>query len=86
MNINIDRPMVTIFFEIKRNLPFESRDAMKISAPDIGERLLDIHRASNNPSLKTLIEKFFARAGDDWTHRINPPKKSLLTSFYRQAV
>jgi len=41
--MNIDRPMVTLFFEIKRNLPFESRDAMKLSAPDIGE--LTTHQA-----------------------------------------
>lgn len=83
--MNIDRPMVTLFFEIKRNLPFESRDAMKLSAPDIGERLLDIHRASGNPSLRSLIERFFMRAGDDWMNRINPPKKPLL-NFHRASL
>jgi len=83
--MNIDRPMVTLFFEIKRNLPFESRDAMKLSAPDIGERLLDIHHASGNKSLKSLIEKFFSRAGEDWIKRVAPPKKTLL-NFYRATV
>lgn len=79
---NIDRPMANIFFEIKRNLPHEARDGMKIAAPDVGDRLIDIYQASNNPALRDLIEKFFDRAGSDWLTRLKPPKRPRL-SFYR---
>jgi len=75
--MNIDRPMVNLFFEIKRTLPSESRDTIKLSAPDIGERLLDIHQASSGDRyLQALIERFFVRAGEDWSERIAEFSKS----------
>jgi len=74
--LNINRPMATIFFEIKRSMPFESRKNMKISSPDVGERLIDIYDASNNEALRQLIEKFMAKAGLDWSKRLgqNPSR------------
>ena len=83
--MNIDRPMVSLFFEIKRNLPYATRADMKIAAPDVGERLLDIYHSSSDPSLKTLIASFLGRAGDDWSKRMEPNKKPKL-AFYRRAV
>lgn len=82
---NIDRPMANLFFEIKRNLPYAARDGMKIAAPDVADRLIDIYQASNNPALRSLIEKFFDRAGSDWMARLNPPKKPRLTFYRSQA-
>ncbi|MFT5571512.1 MAG: hypothetical protein ACI9FR_000429 [Cryomorphaceae bacterium] len=83
--MNIDRPMVSLFFEIKRNLPYATRADMKIAAPDVGDRLLDIYQSSDDESLKALIESFLQRAGGDWTKRMVSNKKPKL-SFYRRAV
>jgi len=80
--MNIDRPMVSLFFEIKRNMPFEQRDDMKISAPDVGERLVSIYRHSNNEALRQLIENFMSRAGTDWSKQLSPSKKPKMM-FYR---
>lgn len=80
--LNIDRPMVSLFFEIKRNMPFDQRKDMKIAAPNIGEQLVSIYRDSNNKSLKGLIENFMEHAGQGWAQRLNAPKKSKLL-FYR---
>ena len=68
--LNINRPMATIFFEIKRSMPFESRKHMKISSPDVGDRLINIYDASNNKALRQLIEQFMAKAGPDWSERL----------------
>lgn len=80
--MNIDRPMVSLFFEIKRNMPFDERNDMKISAPDVGDRLVSIYRASNNQALRQLIEKFMSRAGSDWKSQLEPHKRAKLM-FYR---
>ena len=69
--IVIDRPMVNLFFEIKRSMPFESRKNMKIASPDVADRLIDIYDASNNPSLRLLIEQFMAKAGQEWSQRLS---------------
>lgn len=79
MNIdrpNIDRAMVNLFFEIKRNMPFEQREHMKISSPDVGEKLVSIYHRSSNNSLKQLIEDFMQRAGGTWAGKLSPSKRS----------
>jgi hypothetical protein len=79
MNINrpnIDRAMVTLFFEIKRNMPFESRDNLKISSPVIGTQLISIYQNSNDKSLQRLIEEFMQRAGETWVNKLSKPQKS----------
>ncbi len=83
--MNIDRPMVSLFFEIKRNMPFDERNDMKISAPDVGERLVSIYRGSNNQALRELIENFMSRAGSDWRNQLEPKKRPKLM-FYRGAA
>ncbi len=75
---NIDRAMVSLFFEIKRNMPSEQREQMKISSPLIGQQLISIYQQSNNEALRFLIEKFMDRAGDDWRSRLSPTRKSRL--------
>lgn len=79
MNIdrpNIDRAMVTLFFEIKRNMPFEARDELKISSPVIGTQLISIYQKSNDKPLRRLIEEFMQRAGDTWVSKLSQPRKS----------
>jgi len=76
--MNIDRPMVSLFFEIKRNMPATDREEMKIAAPDVGDRLVAIYQNSNNSALKELIETFMNHAGADWTKQLSKPKKSRM--------
>lgn len=89
MNIdrpNIDRAMVTLFFEIKRNMPFDAREDMKISSPVIGKQLISIYHHSNNKPLKQLIEDFMLRAGDAWVSQLGKPRKSKLTKVSESII
>lgn len=83
---NIDRPMVSLFFEIKRLLPYDARASMKIAAPDVADRLIDIHQASSDLALRALIEKFFNRAGHQWSVKLKPTKRDLLSLYRNQNV
>ncbi len=74
--LNIDRAMVSLFFEIKRNMPYEQREEMKISSPTIGTSLVKLYRSSSNQALKRLIRDFMQHAGDDWLAKIAKPKKA----------
>ena len=83
----IDRKMVSLFFEIKRSLPENIRESVKISAQDVCQRLVKIHSLSNDNRLKNLIERFLELAGDDWMTRIEPLNKSIAKSFsYKQKI
>lgn len=74
--LNIDRAMVSLFFEIKRNMPFEQREEMKISSPTIGTSLVEVYQNSSNKALKRLIRDFMQKAGEDWLAKIATPKKT----------
>lgn len=76
--MNIDRKMVSLFFEIKRNMPYEQREDMKIASHDIGERLIGIYQESDDRTMKTLIEQFMLRAGPKWAGKLS---SSLTTKF-----
>lgn len=79
MNIDrpeLDRAMVTLFFEIKRNMPYAQRERMKISSPNIGQQLIAIYEESRSHSLKRLIRDFMERAGSDWAKKLRPEKKN----------
>ena len=69
--MNIDRQMVSLFFEIKRNMPYEQRDGMKIASHDIGERLVGIYQESDDRTIRVLIEKFMLRAGPEWAGKLS---------------
>ena len=83
--MNIDRPMASLFFEIKREAPFEERADMKISAPDVGQRLVTLYKATDNKALKKMIKTFMDHAGEDWAQQLAEPKKSKLL-FYRSSA
>ena len=76
--MNIDRPMVSLFFEIKRNMPTPDREEMRIAAPDVGDRLVEIYQSSSNSALKELIETFMDHAGSDWTKQLGKKQKSRI--------
>ena len=69
--MNIDRKMVTLFFEIKRNMPFEQREDMKIASHDLGDRLVGIYQESDNRTMRMLIEQFMMRAGPKWAGKLS---------------
>lgn len=82
---NIDRAMVSLFFEIKRNMPLDQREGMKISSPNIAQQLIGIYEESSNNALKQLIHDFMVRAGDSWAKKLRPIKKRKQL-FPREAI
>jgi len=85
--MQIDRNMVSLFFEIKRSLPSDERNSLKISSPTIGQQLVKIHYSTGDNRLKDLIERFLEFAGEDWTRRIRPLRKSITKDYaYKRKV
>lgn len=84
--MNIDRPMANLFFQIKRSMPFELRDQMKISAPDVGEKLISMYRSSDDEALKSMIKDFMTRAGGDWKAQVDSGLRSRLVQAIVQKV
>ena len=79
--LKIDRQMASVFFEIKRKLPYEERQQLKISSPDVGEQLIEIYMASKSETVKSLILDFMELAGNQWKERLVGPKPKSLFSF-----
>ena len=79
--MHIDRKMVSLFFEIKRSLPKPIRDNLKISAPDIGQKLVKIHSVLDDNRLKNLIERFLVLADDSWLNLIKPLSQAAAKDF-----
>ena len=78
--MNIDRSMANLFFQIKRSIPFESRDQMKLASPNIGKDLITLYNSSEDQSLRALIKEFLRRAGDDWISQLGKSNKSSFIS------
>ena len=70
----IDRYMVNLFFEIRRNLPTAQQRGMKISSPDLGEIMVELHNKTDDENIRLLIEVFLERAGGTWTKKLRRPK------------
>lgn len=68
--MNIDRYMVNLFFEIKRNLPFELRSPLKISNANLCDDLIDVYLSIDNEANQRLIEVFLERAGETWGKKL----------------
>lgn len=82
LTMQINRKMVTLFFEIKRNMPYEHREKMKIASPDLAQQLTVIYKKSKRHSLKESIEKFMSLAGDEYLDKLKAPKKPVQ-NYYR---
>jgi len=80
--MNIDRYMVNLFFEIKRNLPITLQKDLKISAPDLGDTMMTIYAKSDDENIKLLIEVFMERAGGKWLTKL--AKKSSKPSLLKK--
>jgi len=74
--MEVDRYMANLFFEIKRNLPPAQKSSMKIADSDLGERMVDLYKSTNNDSIKVLIKSFLEHAGEEWSKKIElKPKR-----------
>jgi len=58
--------MVKLFFEIRRNIPQEQQSMLKISDPDIGHRMIELYRKTDDENIKLLTKVFLERAGENW--------------------
>lgn len=60
--MNVDRYMINLFFEIKRILPNDIRQQLKIASPTLHEELKELQKSVDNEATQRLIEVFFERA------------------------
>ena len=72
--MNIDRYMVNLFFEIKRNVPYQQQASLKISDPDIGSVMTSLYRETKDENIRLLVRIFLERAGEKWASDIEKPK------------
>lgn len=72
--MNIDRYMVNLFFEIKRNVPHHQQTGLKISDPDIGSVMTSLYRETKDENIKLLARIFLERAGEKWLSEADKPK------------
>ena len=77
-SIQLDRYMVNLFFEIKRNAPHDCQQDMLVSDPNLGKNLSVLYQKVSDENLKLLIEVFFERAGPKWLALIKPKKTAQL--------
>ena len=68
----INRQMLRLFFEIKRSIPLSLRTKLKISEPNIGNKLVILHTHTNDNRLKNYIERFLELADGEWINQITP--------------
>ncbi len=61
--MNIDRYMVNLFFEIKRNVPIHQQDGMKISNPNLGNVMVALNKETKDENIELLTRIFLERAG-----------------------
>lgn len=72
--MNIDRYMVNLFFEIKRNVPYQQQASLKISDPDIGSVMTSLYRETKDENIKLLTRIFLERAGEKWASDADKPR------------
>ena len=78
--MHIDRYMVNLFFEIKRNSPAKYNGSLKISDPTLGQTLIDLYQISDEANQR-LIEVFLERAGEDWSKQLRSNDGGLLSKL-----
>ncbi len=73
--MKVDRYMVNLFFEIKRNLPPELGADLKISSADLSSAMINVYWSSDDNVIRTLVDAFFRRAGEEWHAQLQPKKR-----------
>lgn len=72
--MHVDRYMVNLFFEIRRNLLSDQRRDIRISSPDLGDTIVALYNKTEDEKIRLLIELFLERAGEEWINRVRAPK------------
>jgi len=89
--MQIDRHMVNLFFDIKRNLPANQRIGLTISAANLGETIVNLHKSSDDTNIKFLTNAFLERAGGGWAAKIRyqttlAPQASTKPLFTQEVI
>lgn len=82
--MKLDRYMVNLFFEIKRNLPLEQQRNMLVSSPDIGNVMTNLYQTTPNENIKLLTGIFLERAGDNWIKKAE--SKNIGASILKKLI
>lgn len=72
--MKLDRYMVNLFFEIKRNLPLEQQQDMLISNPEIEDVMINLYQITDDDNVKLLTGIFLERADTNWIKNTNKKK------------
>lgn len=80
--MNIDRYMVNLFFEIKRNIPASQQINMNISNPHLGKLMSKLYCQTDDENIKLLTQIFLERAGENW---LKDAKKSANSMTKRHS-
>lgn len=85
--MKLDRYMVNLFFEIKRNLPITQQREMLVSSPDIGNVMTNLYQTTQDENIKLLAGIFLERAGNEWMKKANHKKSAteMLTNLIDKA-
>lgn len=59
----VDRYMVNLFFEIKRNIPLQLQKNLKISATNLESDMVALYNSCDDTNIQLLIEVFLERGG-----------------------
>jgi hypothetical protein len=70
--------MVNLFFEIRRNIPQQQAQALKLAAPNLGDMMIELYQNTNDENVRLLTEIFLEKAGDDWLAKANPRKAARI--------
>lgn len=75
--MNIDRKMVNLFLYIRKNVPPEIRQGMKLSSPTLESDLVAVFNIIDNYKVKAAITEFFKRSGTarSWLPQADNSKK-----------
>jgi hypothetical protein len=87
--MNIDRYMVNLFFEIKRNIPTSQQTNMNISNPQLGKLMSDLYCQTDDENIKLLTQIFLERAGENWLKDAKkgaPSTAQRLTKRFNKAT
>ena len=79
--MKMNRQLINLFYEIKRNLTPKNRAKFKLSDPKMADKLLVLHTRTKNLRLKYLIESFLEHSDLDYQQNLLNINKSAQMKF-----
>jgi len=77
----MNRQLINLFYEIKRNLTPKNREKFKLSDPKMADKLLVLHNRTNNLRLQYLIESFLEHSNLDYQQSLLSINKNVQMKF-----